>query len=113
MEQTSSAKISEALELLEEAARQKRAELKTAMCNKYANLRSMFGEGESGLLSSLRTAKDQALQAAGHAREVGVEKVQAIATEVDKRVHQSPWPFIAGSAAAGLLLGFMLGRSRK
>jgi len=32
---------------------------------------------------------------------------------VDKSVHQNPWPYIAGSAVVGALLGYNLGRSRK
>ena len=31
----------------------------------------------------------------------------------DKSVHRNPWPYIAGTAAAGLLLGYFLGRNRK
>ena len=58
-------------------------------------------------------AKEKALQAAAHAREVGVEKAKEIASDVDKSVHQNPWPYVAGTACVGLLLGYILGRNRK
>jgi ElaB/YqjD/DUF883 family membrane-anchored ribosome-binding protein len=32
---------------------------------------------------------------------------------VDKSVHRNPWPYIGGTAAVALLLGYILGRNRK
>jgi len=113
MEHTSSENITEALKLLEEAARQKKAELKTAMSDKYTHLKSLIIESEGSLMTSLTTAKDHALQAATQVKEVSVEKAREIASDVDKSVHQHPWAYIAGSAAVGVLLGCMLCRSRK
>ena len=43
----------------------------------------------------------------------GKEKVMAIASDVDKRVHKDPWVYIAGTAAASLLLGYLMGAKRK
>ena len=83
------------------------------MSDKYTNLRSLIMENESSLMKSLTTAKDHALEAATHVKEVGVEKAREIARDVDKNVHQNPWPYIAGSAVVGVLLGYILGRSRK
>ena len=70
-------------------------------------------DNDSSLMKSLTTAKDHALQAAAHAKDVGVEKAREIADDVDKHVHRNPWPYIAGTAAVGLLLGYILGRNRK
>ncbi len=95
---TSNAKISEALELLNEAAREKRDELKGLMANRYAHIREAMNSGVE------------------HAQEAitqGKEKVKAIAGDVDKRVHKDPWPYIAGAAAASLLLGYLMGSKRK
>jgi hypothetical protein len=36
-----------------------------------------------------------------------------LAGDVNKSVHQNPWPYIAGTAATAVLVGFLLGRSRK
>ena len=113
MEHTSNENITEALKLLEEAAKQKKDELKAVMSDKYTNLKGLIMERESSIMKSLATAKDQALQAALHAKDVGIEKAREIARDVDKNVHQNPWPFIAGTAAVGLLLGYILGRNRK
>lgn len=113
MEHTSSEKILEALKLLEEAATQKKDELKSVMSDKYTHLRNVIVETESSLVKSLSDARKHAVEAVAHAKDVGVEKASALARDVDKNVHQSPWPYIAGSAGVGLLLGYILGWNRK
>ncbi len=113
MEHTSNEKIGEALKLLDEAARQKKDELRTIMSDKYAHLKSIIVETEGSVGKSLHDARKYAVEAATHARDVGVEKAKEIASDVDKHVHHNPWQYIAGTAAVGLLLGYMLGRNRK
>ena len=49
MENTSSEKIADALKLLEEAATQKKDELKSVMADKYMQLRNVIVETESSL----------------------------------------------------------------
>jgi ElaB/YqjD/DUF883 family membrane-anchored ribosome-binding protein len=113
MERKSSENIAAALKLLEEAAKQKKDELRTIMSDKYTNLRSLILEDEGGLVESLTAVRDHALEAATDVKEAGVEKAREIARDVDKGVHQNPWPYIAGSAMVSVLLGYILGRSRK
>jgi ElaB/YqjD/DUF883 family membrane-anchored ribosome-binding protein len=113
MEHASSEKISEALKLLEEAAIQKKDELKSAMSDKYKHLRNVIVETENSLFKTLSDAKKHAVEAAAHAKDAGIEKAREIAIDVDKTVHSNPWPYIAGTAAVGLLLGYILGRNRK
>jgi ElaB/YqjD/DUF883 family membrane-anchored ribosome-binding protein len=113
MEHTSNDKIAEALKLLEEAARQKKDELKSLMSDKYTHLRDVIIETEGTLVKSLSDAGKHAVVAAAHARDVGVEKARELAGDVDKHVHHNPWQYIAGTAAVGLLLGYILGRNRK
>jgi ElaB/YqjD/DUF883 family membrane-anchored ribosome-binding protein len=95
---TSNAKISEALELLNEAAKEKRDELKGLMVNKYAHIRE-------AMTSGVEHAQEAIAQ--------GKEKVIEIAGDVDKRVHKDPWVYIGGTAAAALLLGYFMGSKRK
>ena len=113
MEHTSGQKIAEALELLEEAAKQKKDELKTAMADKYTHLKNAVVETEHSLVKSLAEAKEHAVEAAARAKDVAVDKACEVARGVDKNVHQNPWPYIGGTAAIGLLLGYILGRNRK
>lgn len=107
------ASIEEALKLLEEAAAQKKDELRAVMSDKFTHLKSLILESEGSLVKSLSDAKSHAAEAAAHAKDVGVEKAREVASAVDMKVHATPWPFIGGTAVASLLLGFILGRSRK
>ena len=95
---TSDAKISEALELLNEAAKQKKDELKGLLSHKYAHIREAMTAG-------IEDAQDAFVQ--------GKEKAMELAGDVDKRVHKDPWIYIAGAAAASLLLGYFMGSKRK
>jgi len=113
MEHTSSEKISEALKLLEEAAIQKKDELKSVMTNKYTHLKNVIVETEGNLAKTLSNAKKQAVEAAAHAKDVSIEKAREIALDVDESAHRNPWPYIAGTAVVGLLLGYILGRNSK
>jgi ElaB/YqjD/DUF883 family membrane-anchored ribosome-binding protein len=88
---TSNTKIAEALELLNEAAREKKDELKDLMANRYSDIREAM---------TTNIVK-------------GKEQVMAIAGDVDERVHKDPWVYIAGTAAASLLLGYLMGSKRK
>ena len=113
MEHTSNENIAEALKLLEEAAKQRKDELKNVMSDKYTHLRNVIVETESSLAKSLSDTKKHVVEAATHAKDVGIEKAKEIAGDVDKHVHSNPWQYIAGTAAVGLLLGYILGRNRK
>ena len=95
---SSNAKISEALGLLNEAAKEKNDELKGLITSKYSHLREAMTAGV-----------DQAQEVIKQGR----EKVIEIAGDVDKRVHKDPWVYIAGTAAASLLLGYLMGSKRK
>lgn len=113
MEHTSSEKIADALKLLEEAAVQKKEELKSAMTDKYMHLKNAIVETEGNLAKSLADVRKHAVEAAAHAKDVSIEKAREMAGDVDKHVHRNPWPYIGGVAAIGLLLGYILGRNRK
>ena len=112
MEHTSSENIAEALKLLEEAAKQKKDELRTVMSDKYTHLRSVIMESQRSVMKSLSAAKDRALQEATDVKEASVEKARELARDVDKSVHHNPWLYIAGTAGVGLLVGYLLGRIR-
>lgn len=105
--------IEEALAILEEAAKQKKDELKNVMADKYTHLKGVISETESSLVKALADAKRHAAEAAARAKEVSVEKTRVIAEDVDKKVHSHPWPVIGGTAVVSLLLGYILARNHK
>ena len=106
---TSNAKISEALELLNEAAKEKKDELKGLMANRYSHIREAMNAGVEQGKDVLKHTQDLTEQAIAQGKEKAIE----IAGDVDKRVHKDPWVYIAGAAAASLLLGYFMGAKRK
>jgi ElaB/YqjD/DUF883 family membrane-anchored ribosome-binding protein len=109
MDHTSSEKITEALKLLEQAATQKRDELKSVMADKYTHLKDLFVETESGLAKSLSDTGKRAGEEVDRAKDAG----RRFATDMDQNVRRDPWPYLAGTAAVGFVLGVILSRDRK
>lgn len=95
-------RINEALELLNEVAKDKKAELQKMVTGKYSNLKSVLSGVAEGLQHQARETYEQ-----------GKEKVKDLASEADESVHKNPWPYLGGTALGFLILGFFLGRSRK
>jgi ElaB/YqjD/DUF883 family membrane-anchored ribosome-binding protein len=106
---TSTDKIAEAFELLNEAAKEKRAEMKELMTDKYSHIKQAILEGT--------THGKQIMEKAQHvAQETLVEVKDAVkktAIKVDKNVRANPWPYIGTIAAASLILGYFMGSKRK
>jgi ElaB/YqjD/DUF883 family membrane-anchored ribosome-binding protein len=95
-------RINEALELLNEVARDKKVELQGIVSNKYGELRSAIG----GVAGKLQHNVVETYQR-------GTEKAKELASEVDESVHKNPWPYLGGTALGFLILGYFLGRSKK
>jgi len=105
---TTTDKISEALKLLDEAAKNKKSEIQEMLANRYKNIKETISGFDSK--DSLDSVKRSASDIADRAKEIGEEKVKEIATQVDQNVHSNPWPYIGGAAFCSLLLGFIIGR---
>lgn len=95
-------RISEALELLNDVARDKKAELQGMISNKYGELRSAIGNVAGKLQHDVVETYRRS-----------TEKAKELAAEVDESVHKNPWPYLGGTALGFLILGYFLGRSKK
>jgi len=109
---STSEKLSEALRLLEDAAKGKKEELRTLVSNKYRNLKDALGETQLGMADTMAAARKRTMEAAQQAKDIGLVKGKEIAAEVDEQVHENPWPYISGVAVAALLIGYILGRNK-
>jgi ElaB/YqjD/DUF883 family membrane-anchored ribosome-binding protein len=106
---TSNEKITESLHLLEEAAREKKEDVRALISDKYGHLKNAMLDAEHRLADTLTAAGQRAAEAAAQAK----AKAKKTAEAVDESVHENPWPYIGGAALGALLLGYILGRNRK
>lgn len=102
MDRIEDKRINEALELLNAVARDRKAELQEAMENKYTALTSLMS-----------AFSDQVKSRAADKFDAGKQKVADVAGNLDESVHRNPWAYVGGTALAALLLGLLLGRSRR
>jgi ElaB/YqjD/DUF883 family membrane-anchored ribosome-binding protein len=94
-------KFGEALELLEEVAKDKKTDLQNLVSEKYGNLKSVLGDVAQGLQKQGKETYEQ-----------GIEKVKDLASRSDKSVRQHPWSYLGGTAIGFLILGFFLSRRK-
>jgi ElaB/YqjD/DUF883 family membrane-anchored ribosome-binding protein len=102
----SNEKIREALELLRQAAVEKKEELRGMVRDQYGDLTDVMGGFGSAVTGKAKAAMDCVMKA----KEVGQEKMKDAALCVDEAVHEKPYHFLGGVAVAALLLGYMLGK---
>ena len=94
-------KINEALDLLNEAARERKDELQDMFTDKYAHIKEAIAVDAQKVRS---LAKDVIAE--------GEEKLKHAVVKVDSRVRKDPWPYVAGTAAVALLLGYLMGKRK-
>jgi len=106
MAKPSNEKIQEALELLRQAAVEKKEDLCSMVREQYGDLRDVMGGFGVNIGNKAKAAVDEVNMAA----QMSQEKVKDAAISIDKCVHDKPWYFIGGVAAGALLLGFFMGK---
>jgi ElaB/YqjD/DUF883 family membrane-anchored ribosome-binding protein len=95
-------RISEALELLNEVAKEKAAELRGMVSEKYSSLRSALGGVGGKWEREARATYAHGKQEAGE-----------LASRLDQNLRENPWPYLGGTALGFLLLGLFLARPKK
>ncbi len=99
-------KIQDALELLNEAAQEKKDEVYEVLGNKYEHLKDVFESVAENGHEIAGQAKKQIVRGL-HAEE---KKLRETAAQWDKKVHKDPWKVIGSVALGTLVLGLILGR---
>ncbi len=109
MENNSNDKLAEALKLLEEAAREKKEDLRTLISDKYSHLKSVLVETEHTVIDGLSDTLKREIERTIKAKNKGKRKVKEAAVAVNGQVHSNPWPYIGGVAVIALLGGYLMG----
>jgi ElaB/YqjD/DUF883 family membrane-anchored ribosome-binding protein len=104
----SSEKIEEALQLLQEAATEKKDELKGLLAGKYASLRDAVLDAEGELAEKV----EELTRKADHVRIAAEKKARKLASQVDDKVHEDPWRIIGWTTVTALLVGYLIGNRK-
>ena len=108
-ENNSTKKFEDALQLLNEAAKEKKQEIQDLLGDKYSHIKDAIQETASEKLGEFKRFKKTAQKAIDEHSET----VKEIAEDLDEKVHENPWPYIGGVALGALLLGYILGSSKR
>ena len=102
-------KFEEALHLLNEAAKDKKDEIQGLLGEKYSHIKEAIQEVASDKVKEFNRFK----KTAQAAMDQSGEKLKEITTDLDEKVHENPWAYIGGAAFGALLLGYILGSSKR
>lgn len=95
----STQKIEEALELLRNAAQDKKVEIDELMTGKFSDLRETFTGAKQSMM-------DAACDLTADAERIG----RKAARTIEKRVHKDPWRIMGWTAVGAIFFGYLLGR---
>ena len=102
--------IHEALELLEEAAKDTAVELGKLIKDQYPNLQKMLLDDIYYIRDSFDSIQEGVRERATRLKEASRKTVKHVASQVDGEIQHHPWHYIGGMAISALLLGYILGK---
>lgn len=111
--------IDEALQVLENAARERSQDLQDLIRNKYANIKdTLTPQPETKnrireLGERVQENVRQGKETMNEMMQTGSQKISDTAGRVNREVHTHPFQVISGVAVSALLLGFILGTRKQ
>jgi len=109
-------KINEALEILEEAAKDKKEELNKLVGSGYANVRELFAEGlkkSSQAQEKLGDAVSDGEKIVEETIQKGSMYVQDATNQLEKEIRNKPMLYLTIVSAASLFIGYLLGSKKE
>lgn len=113
--------IDDAINVLDEAARESTQGVKSRLSADYEYLKKTVedmkptvSQAWDGVKTDMKDRSKRSVDSAKDsfyaARDIGKEVSKDAAVKLDKNVKQDPWKYVRGAAAASALLGFLFGR---
>ena len=106
MSKATTQKITEALEVLNEAAIDKADELGKLCATKYKELHKAVTAAEHEVVEGVRHGSRRLAEL----RDAAADEVKETAHNVNRQAHEHPWAAMAPAAAGALAIGFLVGR---
>ncbi|MBI4372281.1 MAG: hypothetical protein HY585_00970 [Candidatus Omnitrophica bacterium] len=101
-------KLEQALELLNEAAQEKKEELYDLIGGRYSHIKEVLNESAENGKTAIKHAK-KTITKTLHDQQ---KKVRDIADDFDEKVHDNPWAVLGGVALAAFMVGFSVGHRK-
>ncbi|GAB62245.1 MAG: DUF883 domain-containing protein [Candidatus Jettenia sp.] len=101
-EQRGPEKITEVIDLLNEAVQEKKEEFNRLITEKYSHIKDMVSgvTGENKITEKIIHNVSEALLG-------GEEKLKGMTADIDKKVRENPWLYLGLAAAGFFLWGYM------
>ena len=101
-------KLQDALELLNEAAKEKKEELYDVMGDKYSHIRDILSDTAKNGKKVVNHSRKEFIKAL-HGRE---QEFVHKAKEIDKQIHENPWMYVGIVAVSSVLLGYLMNHKK-
>lgn len=104
---TAGDKLNDALKEADDAAKELKAmgkDVKSAIKEDTTSIKAVLGE--TNVARSLEKARDKVVEVAGPT----LDKAKELGEKMDESVNAKPYHYIAGAAAAALILGILISR---
>ncbi|HBA82675.1 MAG TPA: hypothetical protein DCZ95_01150 [Verrucomicrobia bacterium] len=101
-------KIHEALNLLSEAAAEKKDDLQSLIADRYAHLKEVLGSTQA----DFSEAAHHGVERISQARHAAMAQMDKTATRLDRRVRNEPWQSLGWVAVAALAFGYLVGHKK-
>lgn len=105
-------KLTDALELLNEAAREKKNEIRNLISDRYSDIQKAMKDTVEEVVTEGKRSVKKAKMRAQDVLEEGEVKIEKTVRQVDKAVRKDPWKFIGGAALSALVVGLFLGKKK-
>lgn len=102
-------KFEEALQLLNEAAKEKKEELQKLLSEKYSDIREAIEEVAEEKMGDLKRVKKTAEKTLQDQE----EKIHDAIVDLENKVKKEPLKYVGGAALGALLIGFVMGSLRR